>query len=292
MDDLEKEIEKQQEYRDSIITCKVRANKILNKRETESRNTPITSSRSEQQFSSLKLPQLQIPQFDGNILKFSDFSLPTQFEAAIHNNSNLSDVEKFNYLKSYLIDEAEIAIRGLTLSANNYTIALNIIKERFGRKDLIIDSHISKLLHLNPVRKSDDILSLRKLYSECEIHIRGLQNCRVNPDTYSSLLYPIILKSIPRDLSLEFTRKSYGQTENMISDLLDFLKIEIQCREKNEHLTKEFNSYDSNPRKETRNYYNEKQNYKHSKFNKYNVDSAYGKNKNTYVPTTPRLLSM
>ncbi|GFU35126.1 uncharacterized protein TNCV_174331 [Trichonephila clavipes] len=284
MDDLEKEIEKQQEYRDSIITCKVRANKILNKRETESRNTPITSSRSEQQFSSLKLPQLQIPQFDGNILKFSDFF--AQFEAAIHNNSNLSDVEKFNYLKSYLIDEAEIAIRGLTLSANNYTIALNIIKERFGRKDLIIDSHMSKLLHLNPVRKSNDILSLRKLYSECEIHIRGLQNCRVNPDTYSSLLYPIILKSIPRDLSLEFTRKSYGQTENMISDLLDFLKIEIQCREKNEHLTKEFNSYDSNPRKETRNYYNEKQNYKHSKFNKYNVDSAYGKNKNTYVPTT------
>ncbi|GFT93088.1 uncharacterized protein TNCV_4400791 [Trichonephila clavipes] len=178
MDDLEKEIEKQQEYRDSIITCKVRANKILNKRETESRNTPITSSRSEQQFSSLKLPQLQIPQFDGNILKFSDFF--AQFEAAIHNNSNLSDVEKFNYLKSYLIDEAEIAIRGLTLSANNYTIALNIIKERFGRKDLIIDSHMSKLLHLNPVRKSDDILSLRKLYSECEIHIRGLQNCRVN----------------------------------------------------------------------------------------------------------------
>ncbi|GFU98957.1 uncharacterized protein TNCV_3382021 [Trichonephila clavipes] len=117
---------------------------------------------------------------------------------------------------------------------------------------------MSKLLHLNPVRKSDDILSLRKLYSECEIHIRGLQNCRVNPDTYSSLLYPIILKSIPRDLSLEFTRTSYGQTENMISDLLDFLKIEIQRHEKNEHLTKEFNSYDSNPRKETRNYYNEK----------------------------------
>ncbi|GFY35705.1 uncharacterized protein TNCV_2619971 [Trichonephila clavipes] len=73
MDDLEKEIEKQQEYRDSIITCKVRDNKILKKRETESRNTPITSSRSEQQFSSLKLPQLQITQFDGNILKFSDF---------------------------------------------------------------------------------------------------------------------------------------------------------------------------------------------------------------------------
>ncbi|GFY09529.1 hypothetical protein TNCV_4322081 [Trichonephila clavipes] len=58
MDDLETEIEKQQEYRDTIITCKVRANKILNKTETESRNTPNTNSRREQQFSSLKLPQL------------------------------------------------------------------------------------------------------------------------------------------------------------------------------------------------------------------------------------------
>ncbi|GFY79216.1 uncharacterized protein TNIN_422061 [Trichonephila inaurata madagascariensis] len=35
MADIEKEIEKQQQYRDSIITCKVQANKILNKRETE-----------------------------------------------------------------------------------------------------------------------------------------------------------------------------------------------------------------------------------------------------------------
>ncbi|GFU68891.1 RNA-directed DNA polymerase from mobile element jockey [Trichonephila clavipes] len=39
MDDLEKEIEKQQEYRDSIITCKVRANKIL--KEKLSRETHL-----------------------------------------------------------------------------------------------------------------------------------------------------------------------------------------------------------------------------------------------------------
>ncbi|GFR21124.1 uncharacterized protein TNCT_204481 [Trichonephila clavata] len=114
IDDLEKETEKQQEYRETIITCKVRVNKILNKKEIESRNVPNASSRSEQQYSSLKLPQLQIPQFEGNILKLSDFY--SQFEAAIH-NSNLSDVEKFNYLKSGLTHEAEIAIRGLTLSA-------------------------------------------------------------------------------------------------------------------------------------------------------------------------------
>ncbi|GFQ81513.1 uncharacterized protein TNCT_625891 [Trichonephila clavata] len=80
IDDLVKEVEKQQKYRDNIVTCKVHTNKILNKKETESRNDPNASSRSEQ-YSSFKLPQLQIPHFDGNILKFSDFY--SRFETAI-----------------------------------------------------------------------------------------------------------------------------------------------------------------------------------------------------------------
>ncbi|GBM19339.1 hypothetical protein AVEN_195979-1 [Araneus ventricosus] len=162
--DLTNEVERQKEYRDHIITWKMRARKILRKNESETlidRNV----NRNTQQCS-VKLPRLQIPQYDGNILNFNDFY--SQFEAAIHKNSNLSDVEKFNYLKSYLINDAEIAIRGLALKSENYDLALNILKERFGRTDMIIDAHMSQLLNLNPVRKSQDAKSLRRLYSICE----------------------------------------------------------------------------------------------------------------------------
>ncbi|GBN67797.1 hypothetical protein AVEN_62887-1 [Araneus ventricosus] len=115
----------------------MRAEKILRKNESET-SIDRNVNRNTQQCS-VKLPCLQIPQYDGSILNFNDFY--SQFEAAIHKNSNRSDVEKFNYLKSYLINDAEIAIRGLALKSENYDLAINILKERFGRTDMIIDAH-------------------------------------------------------------------------------------------------------------------------------------------------------
>lgn len=169
----------------------------------------------------------------------------SQFETAINQNSSISDVEKFTYLKSYLNGDAETAICGLALNSENYEVALNILKERFGRNDIIVDAHMTKLLNLNPVRKSYDVSALRRLFTECQTHIRGLENNGINPDSYSCLLYPILLKAIPRDLSLELSRKTHDKKENKITELLEYLKIEIQCRERNEHLMKDFNSYNS-----------------------------------------------
>lgn len=44
-----------------------------------------------------KLPKLTMPTFAGDILQWQTFW--DSFESAVHDNSSLSDVEKFNYLK-------------------------------------------------------------------------------------------------------------------------------------------------------------------------------------------------
>ena len=49
------------------------------------------------------------------------------FEAAVHNNPELSDSQKFTYLKSYLCGEAERAIVGLTLIKENYKNAIDAL---------------------------------------------------------------------------------------------------------------------------------------------------------------------
>ena len=41
-------------------------------------------------------------------------------EAAIHNSSEVSDVQKFTYLRSYLTDAALKSVSGLTLTNENY----------------------------------------------------------------------------------------------------------------------------------------------------------------------------
>lgn len=67
-----------------------------------------------------------------------------------------------------------------------------MLKERFRRKDLIVSAHMSKLLALTPVKRSSDIVAVRRLYDEFEDQIRGLEAMGVVSDTYGGLLCPIL----------------------------------------------------------------------------------------------------
>ncbi|GFY41797.1 peptidase M20 domain-containing protein 2 [Trichonephila inaurata madagascariensis] len=131
-----------------------------------------------------------------------------RFKSAVHENSSLNDVDKFSYLKSVVTSDAELAIRGLTLTSENYAKAIKILEDRFGRKELIVDFHMNRLLNLTPVRKSFDVIALRNLYDQLEIHIRGLESLEISPDSYSCLLFPIIMKAIPLDLALEYNKNT------------------------------------------------------------------------------------
>ena len=72
----------------------------------------------------VKVPKIVINEFDGNVLHF--MSLWDQFEAAIHSNIKLNNIDKFNYVISCLKDKALDTIRGLTLSSKNCARAVDI----------------------------------------------------------------------------------------------------------------------------------------------------------------------
>ena len=101
-----------------------------------------------EQDTAVKLPKLEIVVFSGDKLKWTEFW--DAFENAVHNNARLSNIEKFNYLRSKLNGEAKRAIQGLTLSKENYVIAIGILKERFGNQQEVIDLHYNKMINLTP----------------------------------------------------------------------------------------------------------------------------------------------
>ena len=74
----------------------------------------------------------------------------SQYDTAIHKNDALCKQEKFTYLKTYLTGPAARAVSGLMLTDENYDNAITLLKSRFGRKDLVISAHMSKLLNLTP----------------------------------------------------------------------------------------------------------------------------------------------
>ena len=94
------------------------------------------------------------------------------------------------YLKNLVEGSAATTIAGLKLSDENYDVALNLLKERFDNKQLLISSHMKALLQLEPAHDIKDVVLLRNVYDHVEKQVRSLQNLGITSDMYGPLLIP------------------------------------------------------------------------------------------------------
>ncbi|GFQ69318.1 DUF1758 domain-containing protein [Trichonephila clavata] len=68
------------------------------------------------------------------------------------------------------------------------------------------------------------------MYDKIETQIRNLESLSVDTKTYANILTPIIIKLLPSDLALDFTRKTVDENLSLLA-LLDFLRKELLCKE-------------------------------------------------------------
>ncbi|GFY47687.1 reverse transcriptase domain-containing protein [Trichonephila inaurata madagascariensis] len=178
--------------------------------QNDSLNNSINGSsvNSNRNVNSVRLPKLQIDKYFGDPCLWLEFW--NKFQNSIDKNETLTKVDKFSYLKSLLGGVAGNVVNGFTLSDDNYDNALILLKERFEREEIVVNAHMSKLLNLYPVKDSNNIIGLRKLFDICKIQIRSLESLNVTFGTYGHLLQPI-LKLLPEDLVLDFNRKQLGK---------------------------------------------------------------------------------
>ena len=67
----------------------------------------------------IRFPKLELKKFGGQILKWQEFW--DTFEATIHNNQALQPIDKFNYIRAELENEALKSIAGLKLTMQTMT---------------------------------------------------------------------------------------------------------------------------------------------------------------------------
>ena len=135
----------------------------------------------------MNLPKPEFMKFNGTVLKWPEFY--DAFQAAVDSNPNLSGVDKFNYLHSRLEGDALEVIGGMTLTNANYDKAKDILKERYGRQDVIVNAHYKSLVNL-PV-SSSTTSALHHAYDVTEKHLRSLE--AINQDVESLLLITMLL---------------------------------------------------------------------------------------------------
>ena len=106
----------------------------------------------------IRLPKLNIRPFNGELTAWITFW--DSYKAAIHENPALSDIDKFNYLRSLLERSALDAVSGLTLTAANYREAIQILEKHFGNKQQIVANHTDVLLNIEGVSSPNGIKGL------------------------------------------------------------------------------------------------------------------------------------
>lgn len=177
----------------------------------------------------IKLPKLTIRPFDGDITQWTTFW--DSYDLAIHANTSLTDVDKFNYLHSLLRGAACEAVSGFMLTAANYSEAISVLKRRFGNKQQIISRHMDTL-----VTGSNDVKALRRLYDIVESNVRSLKSLGVPAESYGSLLSTVIMNKLPSELGL-IIRWKIGDDDWRLDVILEELLKEVETRERTANLS-------------------------------------------------------
>ncbi|CAB4006665.1 PREDICTED: uncharacterized protein LOC105315219 [Paramuricea clavata] len=125
----------------------------------------------------------------------------------LHHRISKVRYDKFNYLNSLLEKSAAEAISGLKITSANYQEAIDILDKRFGNQQQIVNAHMNALLNLPKVTNVDDLKALRQLHDKVESHMRGLKSLEVDSGSYGSLLTPILIDKLPKELRLEATKQ-------------------------------------------------------------------------------------
>ncbi|XGW30843.1 hypothetical protein V3C99_009646 [Haemonchus contortus] len=94
------------------------------------------------------LSKMELPTFDGNILEYPEFS--SRFATLVGNKTELDNTTKFSLLKSCLRGPALNSIQGLSVTSENYKIAMDILKTHYDDKVTIKHILYSRLADLPP----------------------------------------------------------------------------------------------------------------------------------------------
>ena len=231
--DIERDVLESLEIQDTIIEKMTRLKRFLERANaTITTTTAVTTSTPPipddvtRPAVASRLPKLDLPRYSGDPLGWQTFW--DSFKAAVHSNSNLTGVEKFNYLRAQLDGEASRTVNGLTLTDANYEQSVSLLKSRFGKKQRIINAHMQALLELPT--PSNSATSLRQLYDTIESHIRGLQLLGKTKETFGDFLIPIVFGKLPSVVRRNLTRDHTSDEWN-IDELLSAIEKEITVLE-------------------------------------------------------------
>ena len=133
-------------------------------------------------------------------------------------------LQKPSYLKSCLKGPAFVSILNFDLRAENYGPAVQLLKERYGHKNVFKKVHLDSLEKLAPVSNSRDVLQLKRLYEDVGSHYKAFFAVNVMPYEYTATMVPKLLEQLPVDVQIKLNETKDENEDQKIDELVEELK--------------------------------------------------------------------
>jgi hypothetical protein len=148
----------------------------------------------------VKLPTLKLPSFNGNPLDWNAFW--QSFQSAVDNRP-IPAVQKMNYLVMCLQDAAKTAIKGYSVSSENYPLVVEMLRGRFGDQTVLAQALQAELINLPSA--DDSISSLRMASEAIERVCRQLTQMGQPED--NPFMLTTVKSKLPRGVLTELVRQ-------------------------------------------------------------------------------------
>lgn len=232
LNDIDQETDRV-EIEDIVDNLRSKMQKLLfpNQQGLGSRNSDSSksgSAPSSKKVSSVILPQIDLPKFNGqydNWLPFSEF-----FKVLVHNNDALNDIQKFHYLISSLVGPAKLLVKNLPLTHENYTVAWNLLNERYANKRLIAAKHICEILELQRMRR-DSANEISNFIDKISSNINALKALELDIPYPELILIQLLTQRLDSKTATTWESGLRPDTFPSLEQFIEFLEKRRQVLE-------------------------------------------------------------
>ncbi|KAL0880978.1 hypothetical protein ABMA27_002135 [Loxostege sticticalis] len=183
----------------------------------------LTSSHSETKSNS-KLPAIKLPSFSGNLKDFPGYL--DLFNTLVHNRTDLSNVEKFQYLQSSLSGEPVNIIRAYPISEANYLSAYSALVNRYDNKRYLAFMCWEQINNLKPMN-SGSVTQMRNLLDTFKENLAMLNGLGLPTSNWDFVLFHSLLTKIDKSSREAFELSCKGDVFPRYEQLKSF--VEDRC---------------------------------------------------------------
>ncbi|XP_045772935.1 uncharacterized protein LOC123872601 [Maniola jurtina] len=171
---------------------------LLELKTSSSNRSPSVNDTSTSSHVLARLPKIQLPTFDGKYEEWPTFQ--DLFVSLVHTDAALTNVQKLHYLKTSITGEAAALLKFIEITDDNYSLAWDILKNRYGSRRLIVNSLLKRLFSIrksnNNIQSAQHIKTLLDTTSEI---INSLRNQRIDTDSWDPILIFLTVQKLDQE---------------------------------------------------------------------------------------------